>query len=284
MNAFPISKLALACVVMTLSAAVFADPIQVAPQPTNPDVFMNQKTTGVIRPTVNYTAGGNNWQNTTNPLNFVSASTLNAQGLENPLLQALSNNLGAGWSYNFNTAANIADNSFQVHTYTALAPTPPASNGDGFVGNKPNCVTNNNCVGSQFYFTYNPTGDDPTSNLHWVQLLYDNWDNNNNTVPAFYEIDNNGGTVPYYDEPFTANSSGFYDLPFRSAHLTDPTTFDALTLLVSGPDATKPGTFTIYGGIEWGWHTSMVPEVDGLYLMTLGLLGIGVRARRHLGA
>lgn len=282
-NKFPYQSAVLGCAIALISTLALADPIQLVPQPSNPDQFMGQKTTGVIRPTANYKVGATPWQTTTNPLGFISASTLSAEGLENPFLQALSNNLGSGWSYEFNTTATIADNSFQVHTYEALAPTPPASNGDAFVGNKPTCVTNNNCVGAQFYFNYKPTGDDPKTNIHWVQVLYDNYDDNNKTVPAFYEIDNNGLSVPYYDKPFTADATGFYDLPYRGGVLGDATTFDALTLLVSGPDAGSPGKFTIYGGLTWGWHTSAVPEVESLWLMALGgFVMVFTSARRRL--
>ena len=208
---------------------------------------------------------------------FVSASTLSGEGMENPFMQALSNELGAGWSYDFNTAAAIADNSFMVHTYEALAPTPPASNNDAFVAaGESGCVTNNNCVGSEFYFTYKPTGDDPTTNVHWVQILYDNYAGGKQ-VPPFYEIDNNGGTVPYYDVPFAANSSGYLDLPF-TRRPGDQTIFDSLLLLVSGPAPGSPGKFTIYGGLTWGWSNQPVPVPEpaswSLLLAAAGVLAV----------
>jgi hypothetical protein len=88
-------------------------------------------------------------------------------------MQALSNNLADGWSYTFTTTAVIADNTFQVHTYAAQAPRPPASNDDAFTLNG-SCPAHT-CTGSQFVFNYGPTGDDPTANIHWVQILYDNY-------------------------------------------------------------------------------------------------------------
>src|SRR5262249_14137842 len=112
-------------VLWVFSACVLpASEIQVTPQVVN---FQGTATTGVVRTVANYTVGTTIWQTTNNPLQFDSASFLQAQALENPFLQALSNQLATGWSYTFNTTAVIADNTFQVHTYDAQAPPPPAS-------------------------------------------------------------------------------------------------------------------------------------------------------------
>jgi hypothetical protein len=270
------------CFLLMTTIPLAADEIQIAPQAVK---FMGFNTTGVVKPVVSYTVGGTSWQTTTNtPLVFDSASFLQAQGLENPFLQALSNDLGAGWSYTFNTTATIANNTFQVHTYEAQGPPPPASNNDAFtaVGYCPG----NNCVGSEFFFNYVPTGDDPTTNIHWVQILYDNYLADGTRVAPFYEIDNAGGTVPYYDVPFTADSNGFLDIPFTPPP-GQPTVFDALNLLVTGPPADKPGQFTVYGGIDWGWSNQVVPEPSSLVLCGTGLLCLifitSRRQRKRLG-
>lgn len=249
-----------------------ASEIQVDPQAA---AFLGNNTTGLIRPVANYTVAGTPWQTTTNnPLAFDSAAFLQAQGLENPFMQALSNELGAGWSYTFNTTATIAANTFRVHTYEALAPPPPASNNDALTIN--GLCGGNNCVGAQFFFNYAPAGDDPTANVHWVQILYDNYLLNGNRVPAFYEIDNAGNTAPYYDVPFAANANGFLDTPF----VTGPgqrTTFDALTLLVTGPAADKPGQFTIFGGIEWGFSNQPTPEPGTGTIIVLAFTFLALR-------
>jgi hypothetical protein len=255
-----------------------ADEIQIVPQAV---AFMGINTTGVIRPLVNYMVGATPWQTTTNnPLVFDSAALLQAQGLENPFLQALSNDLGAGWSFGFNTTAVIADNTFQVHTYEPQGPPPPAANNDALTA--AGLCPGNNCVGSEFFFNYVPEGDDPTANVHWVQILFDNYLLNGDRVPPFFEIDNNEGTVPYYDVPFTANATGFLDIPF----VTGPgqqTIFDALTLLVTGPAPNTPGRLTIYGGIEWGWSNQPAPEPSSWILLATVLLIAGrlVRAAKR---
>jgi len=118
----------------TLLAASSAtgDPVQIVPQPKNADKFMGLQTTGLIGPIVNYQANGRGWYSATAPLNFKSATLLQAQGNENPFIQTL-NNFGGGWSFIFNTDATIADQTFLIHTYEADAPSPPLSNFDAFL-------------------------------------------------------------------------------------------------------------------------------------------------------
>ena len=69
------------CMVSAIAVRLAADPIQIAPQAIN----FYGPTAGVIRPSANYTSGGNPWVTTTNNLVFDSAGLLAAQGLENPV-------------------------------------------------------------------------------------------------------------------------------------------------------------------------------------------------------
>jgi hypothetical protein len=69
------------CMLSAIAVQLAADPIQIAPQAIN----FYGPTAGVIRPSANYTSGGNPWVTTTNNLGFDSAGLLAAQGLENPV-------------------------------------------------------------------------------------------------------------------------------------------------------------------------------------------------------
>jgi len=263
---------------LTASSAT-ADPVQIVPQSRNADKFMGLQTTGMIRPIVNYQANGTGWYSATAPLNFESATLLQAQGNENPFIQTL-NNFGGGWSFIFNTDATIADQTFLIHTYEADAPSPPLSNFDAFLKGALSgslvdalCVTDNDCVGTEFYFAYNATGDDPTRNMHWVQILYDNFAKPHSPI---FEVDNLGATTPYYDSKGSANSAGFFDFPFMPRPSTS-NFLDATLLLVTGPDT--PGPVTIYGAVHWGWGNTPIPEPP-----TVILLGFGLALLSLLGA
>ena len=274
------NRIRFAWLLLFLSALpLWGNEILIDPKPVK---FRGLNSTGIIRPVLPYTWNGKPWKTTTNPLGFISASTLQAQGLENPFMQALSNNLGNGWSYNFNTTAVIANNTFQVHSYEAEGPPPPASNNDALKLDN-DCPTNN-CAGTLFFYNYVATGNDPTMNVHWVQVLYDNYDNQMAVAP-FYEIDNKGLNAPYYDGPYAADDTGLYDIPYccTKTGAGSPIIFDALTLLVSGPAANAPGQFTIYGGLEWGWSNVPTPEPSSLLLFATALPGAGFAIRRRKG-
>jgi hypothetical protein len=67
-------------------------------------------------------------------------------------------------------------------------------------------------VGAEFHVEYIPQGTDPTSNIHWIQVV-----TNNHPDPGVHdnmanEVDTrslNGS--PYYDDGFTATNREFYD-------------------------------------------------------------------------
>ncbi len=73
---------------------------------------------------------------------------------------------------------------------------------------------NNNCVGDEFCFNYNASGDDPTDNLHWIQVVSTNTGGSPETV-----VDNGVSSSPCYDASGAANSSGLL-AKFRAHRLT----------------------------------------------------------------
>ena len=276
---------------LAIASRASADPVQLAPQ-NNADTFLNIETTGIIDPTAVYNTGKIRWVTATMPLGFESAGLLEAKGNENPYLQAL-NNFGRGWTYTFNTTATIADNTFQVHTYQAQAPQPPAANNlayrkgadSGSTGDI-GCVKSNNCTGAEFYFHYNPMGDDPTNDVHWIQVIDHGGDF---TVDAGVVINIVNGKpmvalAPYYDDGMhTANATGFLDFPTNfNAHT--PSTFSAELFLVTGPSIDTPGLVTIYGAIDWGWSNLPtplnVPEPATVVLFAAGLASVYIAGRR----
>jgi len=208
---------------------------------------------------------------------FDSASTLQSEGLANPFLQALSNGVFSSWTFNYNTAVTLADNSFQVGTYDAQGPPPPPSNNAALPGE---CTSVNTCVGSEFFLNYVPTGNDPTTNIHWVQIVFANYTPQNGRGSPGYLVDvaddlkiGSLAITPYYDAGFAANTTSFLDIPFMTG-ADQPTDFDALTLLVSGPSSSDftAGQVTIFGGVQWGWSNEDVPEPSSVVFLVPVLL------------
>jgi hypothetical protein len=211
-----------AVLALATASGARADPIALSPQAKDPDTFRKFPTTGVISGAAFYKVGNKAWVTTTDALGFESAGMLKAKGFENPYLQELSS-FGRGWSFDFNTDATIADKTFQVRTYQAQAPKPPASNNVAYVkgadagsAGEAGCVKSNNCAGAEFYVHYNPAGDDPTQNVHWIQVIDDG---GSLSVDAGLVITMVKGKVtavpaPYYDDGMhTADGSGFLDFP-----------------------------------------------------------------------
>lgn len=274
MNKSPILKLTF--LLPAFAGLLAAESIPVEPLATTVGGI---DTTGTIQTAVYYTVGGNTWMNLANGLNYQTASDLSGQGLEDPYLQALSNNLATGWTYAV-ANQNLTDGSLIVQTYDVQAPTPPATNSDAFALAAPsnpfslNCVNNNNCVGEEFEVGYDQQVDDPSENIHWVQVLYTNLTGN----PTWL-IDNGGGTVPYYDFNGAADATDFLDLPGINRP-GQQWFFDAEDYLVQGPDAADAGQFTILGAVDYGWANSPTPEPATFLTAGAGLVLIGLCRRK----
>lgn len=166
---------------------------------------------------------------------------------------------GTGWTFQ-SSLHTLSDDSLVIHTYDVQGTAAR--------------------VGAEIHVEYVPHGDDPTDNIHWIQVVRDNHNVTDNKGHGNAElvVDTNspGGRSPYYDDGFAANDRHFYDFPGR----LDPDMehcWEAELFLVSGPAADSPGLVTIYRtGISWGWQN--VPPPSTLALFACGL--IAARRRR----
>lgn len=280
-----VSLVGLAIALVLSVVYVKADPLVVQPLGA---ILQNIPSTGTIQTSIDYTFNGSAWVNTATPLAFVSASTLQADALTDPYLMALTS-FGGGWTFGF-SGTTLADSSLVVQTYDLQGPGPPASNQDAFTlaatGDpflKANGCNSGNCIGEEIQIAYNAAGDDPTSDLHWVQVVY----TNAYTGDPGYFVDNSNCCEFYYDDGGTANSTGFLDIQ-AVPDPGDPYFFDSELFLVSGPDVGSPGQVTIYGAIDWGWQNSQDPPstpepatwvIAGAGLALISFIGRKRRAR-----
>jgi hypothetical protein len=122
-------------------------------------------------------------------------------------------------------------------------------------------------VGAEFHVHYRPGTGDPTTNLHWIQVI----DTNHSLrAPAGHGnsavyVDARPGfaTTPYYDDGYAADADDLYDFPGRTdAGATHR--WEATTYLVQGPaPGGSPGAITIYKpGFRWGWTNKCRPIFD----------------------
>lgn len=240
-------------------------------------------TTGEYRSVDTYQTGpggiGTSWSGTVSLLPATVIYDSGTAGLSTNYLNVLSTAFGAGWTYA--SAPNpLSDGSIEVHTYDALSSKDIGATSDV-------CSP---CVGAEIDLQYVPAPGttDPTTNLHWIQVILDN----NPVTPPNAGPGNIENVVdtgskqnsPYYDDGFAANSRNFFDLPARYDY--QQTTWLSDLFLVSGPNlpidgttAVTPGLITFYGGVEYGWTNSVssVPEPASLAMLVSGSLLLMVR-------
>ena len=173
-----------------------------------------------------------------------------------------------GWTF-VAAANNLSAGSLKVHTYDVLG--TPSS------------------VGAEFVVEYAPGAGDPTTNIHWIQVVTTNHSargDNPGHGNTFNGVDNGaspGGRAPYYDDGGAADTRNFYDFSMRpDADMTHSWVADLY--LVVGPAAGTPGEVTIYNGIRWGWRNEPVPEPATLFLLGSGLTGVAAMIRKRRGA
>ncbi|MBW2738982.1 MAG: PEP-CTERM sorting domain-containing protein [Deltaproteobacteria bacterium] len=166
----------------------------------------------------------------------------------------------AGWTYQ-SSVNELSDDSLVVHTYDVQGTSAR--------------------VGAEFHMEYVPHGTDPTSNIHWIQVITDN-----HAIPEGHgtqenEVDNPhspSGRSPYYDDRGAANSTDFYDFPVRpDANMSH--NWIAELFLVTGPSIGTSGNIIFHGGVKWGWENHPVPEPSTWLLFGSGLVVL-VKFRR----
>ena len=155
---------------------------------------------------------------------------------------------GAGWSY-VSARRRLSRGTILVRTYDVQgSPTR---------------------VGAELHVKYQPRRADPSTNIHWIQVITNNHDlktnpghgnpGNSVDIPA-------AATTPYYDDGYAADSGtcspscDFYDFPGRVDTARDHT-WQAVTFIVQGPAVgAGPGRITfLRPGFRWGWENSCTP-------------------------
>jgi hypothetical protein len=163
-------------------------------------------------------------------------------------------------------------------------------------------VENVDAIAEDFYVGYNgkkPTGGD----VHWIQVIKDNWSVKGLPYSTDNLVDNNGGALPYYDSNFlgtgafgTPDDAFLYDQPGRKS-LDLPDNWNGTTIfwtaeayLVQQVGANDKGgqIVNVYDGVRWGWQITKLsapePAVWAMMLTGFGVAGVGLRRRRRLSA
>jgi hypothetical protein len=153
-------------------------------------------------------------------------------------------------------------------------------------------------------FTNNNPRAPLPANLHWIQIVQDNWNitgvdggdlsapmglgNHENVVDApktpnnaYYDVSSNTPPNPFNTTPPHFEDGSGRGEPTRKNPVI---TWNAELWLVSDPK--NDGQFTIYNGVEWGWATYLAVPEPATWMMIImggGLIGVALR-RRPLAA
>ncbi len=221
-------------------------------------------TSGLYDPTDLYQVGAQDWV-----ANLLPLQVTYRRAVSDNFFQVLSTAYPGASGLRYASAVNqLSAGSLVVHTYDVIG-TP-------------------NRVGAELHLEYIPGGNDPTANMHWIQVVKNNHASGQPHGTPANNVDNGaspGGRSPYYDDGGAANGRDFYDFPRRpdgnQSHI-----WQAELFLVSGPPPGMEGLITFHGGVVWGWENHPVPEPSTIWFAAgfiLLLLIKTLRARRSAG-
>ncbi len=204
------------------------------------------------------------------PINL--RATLNA-------VQGAYGGAGAGWS--FAAGGNLPAATLNVTAYQVHA-------GPRYVGiemQRANPINTNiiKTLADVGFAVQVPANQAPAGNVHWVQVIADNFNITNN--PGYGNPENivdigAATTTPYYDNGGAANGApnppnvpgiNFFDAPIRNnqANLNQSDWWIADLFLATGPANNAPGLVTLYNdGIQYGWANFHIS------VGALGILGL----------
>jgi hypothetical protein len=172
----------------------------------------------------------------------------------------------------------LADDSLVVKTYDAAT-----------------LATGGTPVKVGFYVAYTGKTPPPGANLHWIQVIEDNY-----AGTGLYTVENvvdfATDKSPYYD--IKGNATGSQGSP-DAAFLSDkpfidsnnigkyfkpgqPVYFNAESYLVqetAGDNGMGGSNVTLLDGVRWGWTLTLLPEPAAWSLMLLGVGAVGAALR-----
>jgi hypothetical protein len=208
------------------------------------------------------------------------------------------------WNYTFATLQG----SLTLNSYSAWVNNDPAIT----IGSGASAITAPASAaagygGANFGISYNPVGTDPTTGIHWVQVIDLNQPGNTPGTPPrgnAYGVSTGGGFTAYMDNsgnattgasannPYYGNLSGFayangvgiLDAPARPLDAADNgLDWEAQAFLTTESDTVSGAVTThnvkVYDGVWWGFQ--IVPEPSTMALAGLGGLVAMLVARRQ---
>lgn len=148
-----------------------------------------------------------------------------------------------------NAAAELSEGSLVIRSYDALG--------------------TDTLVGAELQVEYRPAIADPSTDIHWIQVVRNNHKADAAHGTEDWKVDNLGSDIPFYDVVASATSTNFFDQPTRNdpgeSHI-----WIGQLLLVQGA-ADGAGAITFLGGLTWGWENHPLRAAVATFSTDLGI-------------